>query len=526
MTAAAVEVHVATGELVLPEPVGKQQQWLDSPATRKVLRVGRRGSKTRFALLAALLGHGPMDAEGQPTLRGVLQGGDVVWIAQNYPNLTTVLWREEIIPRMGHLEWVNLNAQRHDVEIPGVGALLLRSGDREAIDSIRGIGKMLRGVIIDEAAWLDLRGALQDVILLALADNDGWLIIMSTTNAGSDGGYDDTGAPQVPSYFNVLCHEIRDGKRSPEWQEFTGTAFDNPTLSPKAIQDLINEYPPDSPKLQQEVYAALLETGVGLALPGITEARHMVPAFQPPEHWPQWASFDWGYHHPWAFGHYTADEDGQVLKRESLQGRLDLPEQIDAKLRKAGIDPKKLIIHAGPDVWRTRVSSKGKIKGEFTGPTVAEQLQALGWRLIPAADARVAGLNNLRRYTYVPPERPDSRPRFVWMDTPGNKACLAQVARMPLDPDNPEDALKVDADSAGRGGDDYYDENRYGLMARPLAAIAPAPEDREGQSMGYDYAKGRPRERESAESIVSGWIGGGSETPRAGRYRVPVRRSS
>jgi len=513
---------IADGELVLPEPVGKQQEWLEHPATRKVLRVGRRGAKTRFAFLAALIGHGPMLSSGDPSMRGVLQGGDVVWIAQNYPNLTTVLWREEIVPRMGHLPWVSLNNQRHDVEIPGVGALMLRSGDREAIDSIRGIGKRLLGVIIDEAAWLDLRGALQDVILLALADNDGWLIIMSTTNAGADGGYDDQGAPQVPSYFNVLCKEIQDGKRSSEWKEFTGTAFDNPTLSPKAIQDLIAEYPPGSPKLQQEVYAALLETGVGLALPGISEATHMVPAFSPPEHWFEWLAFDWGYHHPWALGHYTTDEDGQVYKRDSLRDRLMLPEHIDQAVRKAGINPSKLSIYAGPDVWRTRVSEKGKIQGQFEGPTVAEELQRLGWKLIPAADARVAGLNNLRRYTYIDPTNPH-RPRFLWMDTPGNRACLAQIAKMPLDPKNPEDALKVNADAAGRGGDDYYDETRYGSMARPIKALPVPPEDRQGKSLGYDYAAQKPRERETADQMMEQLIGV-PQSPTVGRYRVPLRR--
>ena len=510
-------------ELVLPEPLGKQPEWLDGTGTRKVLQVGRRGTKTRFAFYSALMGHGPGLESDQPAMRGVLSGGDVVWLSPDYTNLTTVLWREEIVPRMGHLPWVNLNASLHDVNIPGIGSLMLRSANREAIDSIRGVGSRLLGVIIDEAAHLDLRGALQDVILPACLDNDAWLILMSTTNAGPDGGYDDTGAPQVPSYFNVICQEIIDGKRSSDWQRFTGTAFDNPTLSRKAIEELIAEYPPDSPKLKQEVYAELLETGVGLALPGISEASHMVPAFTPPEHWYQWLAFDWGYHHPWSLGHYTTDEDGQVYKRETLKGRLDLPEQIDEKVRKAGIDPGRVAIHAGPDVWRTRVSSKGKIKGEFTGPTVAEQLQLLGWNLIPAADARVEGLNNMRRYVWIDPKRPETKPRFLWMDTPGNKACLEQVRRMPLDPKRPEDALKVDADSAGRGGDDSYDETRYGLMARPISSVAPPKPDVQGKSLGYDYARQQPRERETAESMMSEWLGEQTDA-RGGRYRVPVRR--
>lgn len=524
MTAAIAPATVANGYLDLPKPKGKQTEFLESSASRKVLRWGRRAGKTRGAFIASLLGHGPVDEHSQHLHKGVLQGGDVVWICPTFSNLSTVLWKEEIVPRMGHLPWISLNKQDHDVTIPGVGSLLLRSGDREAIDNVRGVGKRLLGVIIDEAAHMDSRGALLDVILPALLDNDGWLILMSTTNAGSDGGYDDTGAPQVPSYFNQICAQIDAGERSEDWQHFYATAHDNPLLTTKGIEELIAEYPPDSPKLDQEVWAKLLTSGVGLALPGLSERVHMVEAFAPPAHWHRWAAFDWGYHHPWTLGSYTIDEDGQVYKRESLIGRLDLPEQIDENVRAAGIDPRKLNIHAGPDVWRTRVSEKGKIKGQFTGPTVAEELQRLGWRLIPAADARVAGLNNLRRYTYVPPDKPDAKPRFLWMDTPNNKLCLAQVARMQIDPKNVEDALKVDADSAGRGGDDFYDETRYGLMARPLQSIPVLPGEREGVSLGYDYGQNKPRERETGEGIMSKWLTSGQPTPRAGRYRVPVRR--
>jgi len=511
---------VADGELQLPEPVGKQPEWLDSPATRKVLRVGRRGSKTRFAFLSALCGHGPGWEDGTPSMPGVLQGGDVVWISPTYSNLTTVLWREEIVPRMGHLPWVDLNKGLHDVNIHGLGSLMLRSGDREAIDSVRGVGKRLFGVIVDEAAHMDLRGALQDVILPACLDNNAWLILMSTTNAGQDGGYDDTGAPQVPSYFNLLCGQIGRGERSEDWVEFVGTAYDNPTLNPKAIDELIAEYPPDSPKLRQEVFVELLETGVGLALPGISPTTHMVPAFTPEPHWNEFASFDWGYHHPWSLGRYTVDEDGQVYKRDTLTGRLDLPEAIDQKARASGLNPKTSLIFAGGDIWRARLK-----KGEFAGPTVAEMLQGLGWRLVPANDARVAGLNNLRRYTHIPPDRPDARPRFLWMDTPGNRACLAQVARIPLDPDKPEDALKVDADAAGRGGDDMYDETRYGMMSRPLQANTPPPEQMKNRSLGYDYANQKPRERETADAWLERSLGKGKVSVLAGRVG-PHRRGA
>ncbi len=514
---------VETPALRLPEPVGKQWDWLDSPASRKVLRIGRRGTKTRFALLASIHGHGPGWEDGAPKFPGILQGGDVVWIAQTYTNLSTVLWREEIEPRFGSLPGASLDKTRHDVKLHGLGSLLLRSGEADAIRSVRGVGKNLVGVIVDEAAWLALSTALKDVILPACLDNNAWLIIMSTTNAGPDGDYDDVGRPMAPSYFNRLCTEIQKGERGPEWVEFTGTAYDNPTLDPQAIDELVAEYTPGSIALRQEVFAELLETGLGLALPGITDARHICPAFSVPEHWNRWASFDWGYHHPWSFGEYVSDEDGQVYGRDSLLGRLDLPEHLDEKVRAAGFRPHVHPVYAGPDVWRTRVSEKGKIQGEYLGPTVAEELQRLGWKLVPAADARVAGLNNARRYTYVDPAKPH-RPRFLWMDTPSNREDLKQIAAMLIDPKKPEDALKVDADSMGRGGDDRYDRWRYGLMARPLASIAPVKAEEQGVSRGFDYVRGQPRERETGDSLMSQWLGERTD-PTVGRFRVPVRRS-
>lgn len=521
MSAYIDDAVAADGELVLPEPVGKQVEWLDSPAPRKVLRVGRRGSKTRFAFSAAVAGHGPGWEENTPLFPGILQGGDVIWIAQDYPNLTRVVWREEVKPRFGHLPWAQLNERDHALTLPGLGTLFLVSS--EAINGIRGMGKNVRGIIVDEAAWLALRAALQEVILAILLDNDGWLIIMSTTNAGSDGGYDDTGAAQIPSYFNVICEEIRAGKRSKEWVEFTGTAYDNPTLSPAGIDALISEYAPDSPKLRQEVFAELLKAGIGLALPKLTADRHLCPRFAIPRNWTQWGAFDWGYNHPWVYGWYACDEDGNVYKIDTLWGREQLPEQICATIL-SSVPATRFVTHAGHDIWQ----KKGQASG-YQGPTIAEVMHHHGIKLVQANTARVLGLDNIRRYTDWqddwPTEGKDARyPRFRLLETDGNKRCFAQLQAMQIDPDNLEDALKVDADSAGRGGDDGYDETRYGLMARPLAAKAVPPEQQDGVSLGYDYEKHRPRDRESGEQLMTRILERSRPSVTAGRMRVPVRR--
>lgn len=51
-----------------------------------------------------------------------------------------------------------------------------------------------------------------------------------------------------------------------------------------------------------------------------------------------------------------------------------------------------------------------------------------------------------------------------------------------------EDALKVDADAAGKGGDDGYDMVRYGLASRPLKS-APAEESEEFRASSSEELK-------------------------------------
>lgn len=276
-------------DLVLPEPIGLQPAWLASTAARKVLRVGRRGSKTRFALVAAFAGHGDGE-DGAKQFPGILEGGDVVWVAVDYPNLIRVVWKEEIKPRFGNLSWAHLSEKDHTCTLDGLGTLHLVSA--EAIDGIRGMGKRVRGIIVDEAAHLDLEQALLDVLLPVCLDNEAWLILMSTTNAGLDGNTE----KRTPSYFNVICEQIRDGGRSGEWEEFTGTAFDNPTISPKAIHELIGEYGTNKVQLDQEVYAKLLKAGAGIAFPEFSEEVHVLPQKTEPNHrWNYYAGLDWGY---------------------------------------------------------------------------------------------------------------------------------------------------------------------------------------------------------------------------------------
>ncbi len=213
--------------------------------------------------------------------------------------------------------------------------------------------------------------------------------------------------------------------------------------------------------------------GTGMALEELDPARHMVDAFDPPPHWTRFAALDWGFSHPWAFAWGVADEDGNAYVCDTITGRRMLPWEIAERIASRTPDAARQRVEAGHDCW-----ADIKARGENT-PTIAEQMRELGVYLTRANISRKAGLNNLRnwiKWRGCGPEGGDRVPALRWMDTPGNRRALEQLQSVVVDPDDPEDALKVDADpDSGEGGDDIYDCTRYLMASRPWAATALPP---------------------------------------------------
>lgn len=305
------EEGLMSGTIRLPEPLPHQEPIFDSPARFKVRRAGRRTGKTREIFIAAMGGHGPGWRTQRPMFPGVLQGWDVVWVALDYPQAKAI-WNEEIRVRFEGHDGVELNKTDRTATFAGAGTLHVRSS--EAIDGIRGLGKDLKGVVFDEGAHYDLLYCWRDVVRPILADNAGWAMFDSTTNAGLDGNDEQV----APSYFNRLCEEIQGGQRTPEdgWAEFYGTAEDNPLISPAEFAALVKEYPVGSVSLDQEVYARLLAAGAGLAFPEWDQRLHTFN-FEIPRGagWRWFAGMDWGYTSPGCFSLFAAGPDGEILLR-------------------------------------------------------------------------------------------------------------------------------------------------------------------------------------------------------------------
>lgn len=205
--------------------------------------------------------------------------------------------------------------------------------------------------------------------------------------------------------------------------------------------------------------------GGGLAFPELADkAAYFVTLPKVPAHWFVWGALDWGYNHPWRFGLYAQDDAGTVVKLDTIGGRQMQPpaiaERMGTCLERAGVPKDRLrFVASGHDLWADVKARSENI------PTLAEQFAALLWPMVKANISRIAGVQNCRRYFAGDP------PMFRWVDTPGNRLNYECMASRISDPDEVEDVLKVDADPTGKGGDDDYDETRYGLAARPAPIL-------------------------------------------------------
>lgn len=458
----------ATVEIPIPALLEHEQPVAEHPARFKLLRFGRRWGKDRLAFNVTWFGHGP-----KHSWPGIVDGWDVAWLAPDYPQ-ARIIWQEEIEPRFRGVDGVELNETEHSVSIPGYGTLHLRSS--ENVTSIRGLGKRLIGVVINEAAHLDLAYAWRQVIRPALMDNEGWALIMSTTNSGADGGMNEQGHKRVPSYFNTLCEEVRAKKRGEEWAEFHGTAEQNPKISPKEFQALIAEYPQDSVALQEEVYAKLLAAGAGLAFPEWRDELHVLERFDVPPHWQYGAGLDWGYWQPTIFTVIAHGEEsngvvmldrrwvqksGFDLGIEIAQVCLTLPKRIEyiaADSSIASVPASKGFPNMGEEIQGGIASVWARVRdGEFPPVLV----------YVPKGhDSRLVRANLLHRYLKWAKDGETlvRRPRLRFLQSATH--CVGTIPKLPTDPKKPEDVDTTADDHA-------YDALTYFLFSRPPLVDAP-----------------------------------------------------
>lgn len=197
----------------------------------------------------------------------------------------------------------------------------------------------------------------------------------------------------------------------------------------------------------------------------LDERRHRSDLTRAPEGWRAWAALDYGFAHPLSFGVAVLDPAGVVhIIGLHHQARWYIPQHHEAMVALCddlGLDYRALTVYGGHDLWAQR--------GGDDPETPADKFTRRGWRLQRATVARVTGARALAERL----GNPAAGVAATLAIGPRAWGVFQTLARMVPDPHNPEDVKKVDADAAGRGGDDDYDMARYLVMAAPSTVAIP-----------------------------------------------------
>lgn len=217
------------------------------------------------------------------------------------------------------------------------------------------------------------------------------------------------------------------------------------------------------------------------------EAVHVIDPRRITGDWIVWASLDYGFGHPLAFGVLGLDPMGDVHLMGEWGGRKTLiPDHVTGvlgQLSRLGLTPRRVRhVSAGHDAWASRGGDDPETIADKWARAVRAQVGHDALPLERATVDRVNGAQALQEAFGLPagdparglaPRRPTL---YIWR---GCTETIKTIPRMVTDPRNPEDVKKLNADDQGRGGDDYYDMLRYGVMGRP------------GQAPGHAAAGGQ-----------------------------------
>jgi hypothetical protein len=198
--------------------------------------------------------------------------------------------------------------------------------------------------------------------------------------------------------------------------------------------------------------------------------------------WIIWGGLDYGFGHPFASGvlgldplgetHCMAEWGGRkTLIKDHVTGWLEM-------LAHLGVHPSRVrYISAGHDMWAAHGGDDDETRADKWAKAVRK---ALGYDALPLERATVDRVNGATAIQEGLGDAKHPPTLYIW------RRCaetIKAIPRMVTDPKNAEDVKKINADAQGRGGDDYYDFLRYGVMGKPSGGAG-------GFSLPYDK---RPR---------------------------------
>lgn len=201
------------------------------------------------------------------------------------------------------------------------------------------------------------------------------------------------------------------------------------------------------------------DVGAGQFFTNWDYKKHVLKPFDIPQHWPVWASLDYGFSHPTAVYWHAANGNTIYTVAEHSAPRW-LVQQHAARIKEISAETSHLRrpVHqlqafvAGHDCFANR--------GDRQGKTIAQQYAEHGIKLTKANINRIGGAAEM--LARLGNDEAGIEPSWYIFDN--CPRLIETIPAMLSDPNRAEDVLKVDADIEGEGGDDSYDSARYGIM--------------------------------------------------------------
>jgi hypothetical protein len=216
---------------------------------------------------------------------------------------------------------------------------------------------------------------------------------------------------------------------------------------------------------------------------------HVLPRdFKIEPWWQKFCGYDHGFNHPFVFGAYAVDGDGNVIKFAECGDTNKKPDEIIKAIRDCFPEIKSETIWAGHDCWTRQRDG---------GPAVVEHFHNAGLNFVQAKIDRKAGAAQMRHY--LDWRKDDNgivikKPRLYFKENCWRS--IRQIPAMVIDDRDVEDVLKVDAsDGDVWAGDDGYDETRYALMSRPPLGSKEPP--RPAEQFSINWYKKKMHEQEN-----------------------------
>ncbi|MBN2323817.1 MAG: terminase [Spirochaetes bacterium] len=298
-----------------------------------------------------------------------------------------------------------------------------------------------------------------------------------------------SGNPGRPGHV-WLKHRFIDNKepyklyRDPETEMYSAfiPAFldDNPILMQKdpAYEKRLKALPAH---LYRAFRSGDWDVFAGQAFEEFRRDLHVISPVPLDPSWFRFASFDWGYAHPFSIGWWATTHEGRMIRYREWYGCERGKHNVGIKMASREVARKSWAISvaegckdmvADPSIW-TKIDE---------GPSIADNFAAAGWNMIKGNNDRVSGC--ARVHDYMKGLASDGRPLMVVFDT-----CNAWIRIMPVlivDDDNPEDILKKQEDHP-------YDDTRYAAMSEftiperePHVSLEILPDDVDEKNNEYD----------------------------------------